>query len=191
MPGDPLATSEEVLPGAGSFDDGQYIRATRFGTFKLDLKTGTATVDPATSVPAQLQEGDYVYGRVTMIKPSMAGVEVLAVEGNQRIVTGDTNGTLHVSKIADRYVQDVGREYRLHDVVRARVIGVKPSVQLTTDDPKCGAILCLCLKCREGLRKVGRGLECPNCGRRDTRNIAADYGKVHLSALVALKVPQT
>lgn len=191
FPGDVLSTSEELLPGSGAFDDGQNLIATRIGVFKIDKRTHQAVVEPATSVPAQLHEGDYVYGRVTMLKPSMAGVEVLAIEGSDRGITGDTNGTLHVSKIAERYVQDVAREYRLHDVVRARVMETKPSVQLSTQDPRCGAILALCLKCRHNMKKVAKALECPNCGRRDTRNIAPDYGQVRVPATVALQVPQT
>ena len=86
----------------------------------------------------------------------MAGVEVLAVEGNARVIVGDTNGTLHVSKIAKRYVRDVGAEYHLGDIVRARVIQVKPSVQLTTEEQNCGCIKALCGRCRIGSRAAPR-----------------------------------
>jgi len=139
-----------------------------------------AFVAPATSVPADLAMGDFVLGEITMLKPAMAGVNVLHVEGKDRVIVGDTNGTLHVSKIAKRYVRDVGQEYRLGDIVRAEVIGVKPSVQLTTEGERGGAILALCLRCRFGLKKTQKALECPNCGRREMRNIAPDYGEVKL-----------
>lgn len=191
FPGDVLAASEELLPGEGVFDDGHNLRAARIGVFRLDPKTMTAGVEPATSVPSQLRIGDYVFARINMLKSSMAGAEVLTVEGSNRMVTGDTNGTLHVSKIARRYVVDVSREYRLDDMVRAKIIDVKPSVQLATDDPRCGAILCLCLTCRTSLKRVGKALECPNCGRRDTRNVAPDYGKVFVPAFVVLQVPES
>lgn len=191
LPGDALAYAEEFLPGPGVFDDGTFLRAARLGTFQVDARDMRISVAPATSVPSTLHEGDYVFGKITMLKPSMAGVEVLHVEGATRNVAGDTNGTLHVSKIAKRYVQDVGREYRLGDIVRARVLEVKPSVQLATEDERCGAILCLCLRDRFPLKKAGKGLECPGCGKRDTRNIARDYGEVYIPASVALQVPQT
>lgn len=124
--------------------------------------------------------GDWVLGEITMLKPAMAGVNVLHVEGKERVIVGDTNGTLHVSKIAKRYVRDVGQEYRLGDIVRAEVIGVKPSVQLTTEGERGGAVLALCLRCRFALKKIQKALECPNCGRREVRNIAPDYGEVML-----------
>lgn len=191
LPGDPLATSEELLPGVGTYDDGTYLRSAWLGTFEIEPREMRCIVKPLPSIPAQLQVGDYVYGKVGMLKSSMAGVEVLAIEGVERIIVGDTNGTLHVSKIARRYVEDVSREYRLGDVIRAKVLQVKPSVQLATDDNRCGAILALCLRCRNGLRRTGKALECPYCGRRDTRNTAPDYGQVRVPAAVALQVPQT
>lgn len=180
FPGDALATSEELLPGPGTHDDGTNIIATRIGTFRIDPNEMRAVVDPATSVPADLAMGDFVYGQITMLKPAMAGVEVLAVEGKTRVIVGDTNGTLHVSKIARRYVRDVGEEYRLGDIIRAEVLSVKPSVQLSTDNERGGCILALCVRCRFGLKKIGKALECPNCGRREVRNIAPDYGAVPL-----------
>ncbi|HLE47527.1 MAG TPA: exosome complex RNA-binding protein Csl4 [Candidatus Thermoplasmatota archaeon] len=180
FPGDVLATSEELLPGPGSHDDGTNVVATRIGQFEVEPNEMRAVVKPLTSVPPRVRMGDYVLGQVMMIKPAMAGVEVLAVEDEPRVIPGDTNGTLHVSKIAQKYVRDVGEEYRLGDVIRARVLSVKPSIQLTTDEQRCGCIKALCLRCRKGLNKVGRGLECPNCGRREMRNIAPDYGQVKL-----------
>lgn len=186
--GDPLATIEELLPGEGTFDDSGIIRAARIGTYEIDTRDMKCVVKPATRVPAFLHEGDRVYGVIEMLKPVMAGVRVLCVEGNARMVAGDTNGTLHVSKVAKRYVQDVGREYRLGDIVRAKVIDTKPSIQLSTDERDCGTIIALCLRDRFPLQKAGKGLECPNCGRQEMRNLAPDYGRVEVPARVALMV---
>lgn len=189
LPGDALAFAEEFLPGSGTFDDGTYLRAARFGKFEVDSKDMRAAVVPATSIPSVVKVGDFIFGKITMLKPSMAGVEVLHVEGDTRGVAGDTNGTLHVSKISNRYVQDVSREYRLGDIIRAGVVETKPSIQLSTDHERCGAILCLCLRDRFPLKKVGKGLECPVCLKKDARNTAPDYGQVYIPASVALQVP--
>lgn len=182
FPGDVLATSEELLPGPGTHDDGTNIVATRIGVFHVEPNEMRAMVDPLTSVPTALEMGDFILGDVGMVKPAMAGVEVLAVEGKPRVIVGDTNGTLHVSKIAKRYVRDVANEYRIGDIIRAQVIGVKPSVQLSTEDPRCGCILALCTRCRMPMKKAAKSLECANCGRQDLRNIAPDYGQVPLPA---------
>jgi exosome complex component CSL4 len=154
--------------------------ATRIGKFHLDPNEMRAVVEPLTSVPAQMKLGDYVLGEVMMIKPSMCAIEVLGVENNDRVIVGDTNGTLHVSKIARRYVKDVGNEYRLGDIVRAQVISLKPSVQLSTEETRWGCIKALCSRCRFGLVTIEKALECTNCGRREMRNLAPDYGKVQL-----------
>lgn len=185
LPGDPLAMSEEYLPGEGAVEDGQYLRAARFGQFEVDPGEMRVVVKPMTSTPARVHEGDYVFGLIRVLKPQMSAVNVLHIEGTERIVTGDRDGTLHVSKVAKRYVSDLGREYRLGDIIRARVIQSHPSVQLSTEDSRCGAILCRCLTCRTPMDLRGQGLECGFCGRRDTRNLAPDYGEVYVSGYVA------
>lgn len=177
MPGDALAASEEVLPGDGTYDDGLEIRAARVGRFRIDPDEHKAVVDALTSTPAVVRVGQTIIGRVYMLKPVMAGVNVEQIVGQDRVVSGDTNGTLHVSKIADRYVEDVGREYRLGDLLRCQVIQVEPSIQLTTDFDGGGCVKAFCLRCRNGLILNGKSLECPNCGRRETRNLAPDYGE--------------
>lgn len=175
-PGDVLAMSEELLAGPGTYDDGAQIRAARIGTFLVDSGDMKAFVDPKTSVPVILQRGDVVIGEINMTRPQMAGVTVVAKMGVRRPISSDTNGTLHVSKIAQRYVQDAGQEFRLGDIIRAKVISVDPSVQLATDHREYGVIKALCVRCRFTLQAQGRELECPNCGNRETRYTAEDYG---------------
>ena len=109
----------------------------------------------------------------------MAICEVVAVEGKGREVTGDTNGTIHVSKLSQEYVQEVGKEVRPSDIIRARVTQVKPSVQLTTASEHLGVIKALCRKCRQPLVKVEKGLYCATCDRPDYRKMADDYGDVN------------
>ena len=46
-PGTPLAYSEELLPGAGTYDDGTQIRASVYGTERIDPETMAVTVQPA------------------------------------------------------------------------------------------------------------------------------------------------
>ncbi len=177
MPGDALAASEEVLPGDGTYDDGYEIRAARLGRFRIDPDEHKAVVEAVTSTPAVVRVGQTIIGRVYMLKPVMAGVNVEQIVGQNRVVSGDTNGTLHVSKIADKYVEDVGREYRLGDLLRCKVIQVEPSIQLSTDFDGGGCVKAFCLRCRHGLSPKGHGLECLNCGRNETRYLAPDYGE--------------
>jgi exosome complex component CSL4 len=102
----------------------------------------------------------------------------VVAEGKSRNITGDTNGTIHVSKLSQEYVQDVGREVRPSDIIRAKVTQVKPSIQLTTAGAHYGVVKALCRKCRQPLLKVEKGLYCNTCERGDMRKLADDYGDV-------------
>src|ERR1041385_2117739 len=83
-PGTPLAYSEELLPGPGTFDDGTQIRAAVYGTERIDPETMGITVQPAGRSVASIERGDIVVGQVTYIKPeALASVKILAVRGKE------------------------------------------------------------------------------------------------------------
>lgn len=183
MPGEQLSTSEELLPGDGTFEENGIIRAARIGTYIVDEKHRTAEVKPATSIPVVLQKGDVVVARVTMAKSTMIIAEVVHVAGKSRAISSDTDATIHVKEIAQGYIKDASTEYKSEDLIRAKVIQVKPSVQLETKDRTLGAIKALCSKCRHPLIKKSHGLECENCGNKEHRRIAEDYGAIDLTKL--------
>jgi len=183
MPGDQLSTSEELLPGEGTFEENGIIRAARIGLYHINEKHRTAEVQPVTSTPVTLNKGDTVIARVTMAKSTMIIVEVVHVAGKPRAVSGDTDATIHVKEIAPGYVKDASSEYKAEDFIRAKVIQVKPSVQLETRERNLGAIRALCTRCRHPLVKKHQGLECENCGNKEHRRIAEDYGELDLQKL--------
>ena len=183
MPGDQLSTSEELLPGDGTFEEDGIIRAARIGTYVVDEKHRTAEVKPASSTPVLLKKGDIVIAKVTAAKPTMIIAEVLHVTGKNRSISGDADATIHVKEIAQGFIKDASTEYKSEDYVRAKVIQVKPSVQLQTKDRNFGAIKALCSKCRHTLVKKSHGLECENCGNKEHRRIAEDYGELDLKKL--------
>ena len=176
-PGTVLAYSEEYLPGSGVYDDGTQLRAAVFGTTRVDPKTLTIEVRPAGRAVASIEKGDIVVGEVTYIKPEvLASVRILAVRGKEgRSLLQVVEGTLHVSKIDARYIQDVSKEYRGGDLIRAKVIGLKGGPQLATDRPDLG---CIRASSREGTLLVldGRRLKDPETGEVEYRKIADDYG---------------
>jgi exosome complex component CSL4 len=107
----------------------------------------------------------------------MVIADVVGVEGNPRAVSGGTLGSIHVSKISEGYTSDVWKEFRIGDVIRAKVVQVKPSLQLSTDRPNLGVLLGLCTKCRMPLVKKDKTLLCNNCQRSELRKMALDYGR--------------
>jgi exosome complex component CSL4 len=183
MPGDQLSTSEELLPGEGTFEENGIIRASRIGTYVVDEKHRTATVKPVSSTPVILKKGDIVIAKVIVAKSTMIIADVVHVAGKNRSVSGDTDATIHVKEIAQGFIKDASTEYKTDDYIRAKVIQVKPSVQLQTKDRDFGAIKALCSKCRHVLIKKSHGLECENCGNKEHRRIADDYGALDLQKL--------
>jgi exosome complex component CSL4 len=179
-PGTPLAYSEELLPGANTYDDGTQIRAAVFGTQHIDPETMAVSVRPAGKAAAGIERGDIVVGQVTYIKPeALASVKILGVRGKEgRSMLQTLEGTLHVSKIDARYIKFVDEEYKGGDLLRARVIGMKGGPQLATDKPDLG---CVKAWSADGVALVRDGnssnrLKDPETGQLHYRKLASDYG---------------
>ena len=86
-----------------------------------------------------------------------------------------------MSKISPNYTDDVGKELRKGDYIRARVTAVKPSLQLTTKDENLGVIRSRCSKCKTEM-VIGKngGLFCRECRYSSPRKLANDYGNVKI-----------
>lgn len=176
-PGTPLAYSEELLPGPGTYDDGTQIRAAVYGVQHIDPETMAVSVRAAGTAVATIERGDIVVGQVTYIKPeALASVKILAVRGKEgRSLLQPLEGTLHASKIDARFVKYVDDEYRGGDLIRAKVIQLKGGPQLATDKPDLG-----CIKAwgPDGapLVRDGNRLKDPETGQVYHRKLASDYG---------------
>ncbi|MDH7506479.1 MAG: exosome complex RNA-binding protein Csl4 [Candidatus Thermoplasmatota archaeon] len=181
FPGDQVSTSEELLPGEGTFEEDGIIRASRLGIFSIDEKHKKALVKPLTSIPTEIKKNDIVLAQVNSVKSNMVIAEVLHVIGKKRPISGDTNGTLRVSEISMSYVKEPSTEFNIGDIIRAKVIQVVPSLQLTTKDKNLGVIKANCSNCRQILYKKGNILECNNCGNKEKRKLAIDYGEYDIN----------
>jgi exosome complex component CSL4 len=176
-PGTPLAYSEEVLPGEGTYDDGTQIRAAVFGKERMDPETMTLSIQPAGKSVAAIEKGDIVVGQVSYIKPeTLASVKILAVRGKEgRSLLQSVEGTLHIGKIDARYVKSVEDEYRTGDFIRAKVIGLKGGPQLATDKPDLGVIRAFGPSGNQ-LVQEGKRLKDLETGQVFHRKLANDYG---------------
>ena len=181
MPGDEVAVEEEYAAGEGTFADNGTVYASQVGTLVLDDDECTASV-VCPNPPNILKKGDIVYAVVADIRNTMATADVVAKEGTSKNVGGETYATIHVSKISPKYTDDVSKELRKGDYIRAVVTETKPSLQLATKDKHLGCIRALCSKCKtEMVRdKKGEGLYCPECRYAMPRKLADDYGDVVL-----------
>ena len=171
LPGDEVAVAEEFMPAEGTYEQDGKILSSLAGDLELDQEEKVAKVFPKNPL-VTLKNGDSVFCRITDVRASMAICEILGAEGKDRDITGDTSGTIHISKLSSEYVQDVGREFRPGDLIRAKVIQTKPSVQLSTQEPHFGVLRALCRKCRCNMTKHGKSLKCEPCERVENRKVA-------------------
>jgi exosome complex component CSL4 len=184
LPGDQVSTSEELLPGEGTFEEDGIIRASRAGVYVVDEKQKRATIQPLTSIPVEIKKGDIVLAEVESVRSSMIIANVIHVTGKQRALSGDTNATLRVSEIANTYVKDPATEFSPGDIIRAKVTQVRPSLQLITKDSRdLGVIKAVCSKCRHPLIRKDNVLECMNCNNKERRKTAEDYGNFDIHKL--------
>lgn len=177
VPGEEVAVAEEYMPDAGTYEYDGKILSTLAGELELDKDKMVARVSAANPMNL-LKVGDSVFCRVTDVRAAMAICEILGAEGKERGITGETSATIHISKLSSEYVQEVGREMRPNDLVRAKVIQTSPSVQLSTQEPHFGVVKALCRKCRAPMARQGKSLRCEPCERVENRKLADDYGDI-------------
>ncbi|MFA7622329.1 MAG: exosome complex RNA-binding protein Csl4 [Candidatus Methanomethylophilaceae archaeon] len=180
FPGDEIAVEEEYAASDGTFASDGKIYASQIGDLVLDDEECIARVI-SPNPPNVLKEGDVVYAIVADIRKTMATADVVAKEGTERQVGGETYATIHVSKISPGYTEDVSKELRKGDFIRDRVIGIKPSLQLTTKEEHLGVIRSLCSRCKgEFVKKGENKLYCEECKYSMPRKLADDYGDVQI-----------
>jgi exosome complex component CSL4 len=181
FPGDELAVAEEFVAGPGTYEENGMVHAAWLGEAYLDPTEFVASVRPVTKTPVVLREGDEVLGVIHDTRSSMAIVDVCArVDQPFREIAGDTNGTLHVSKVSDDYVSSMDDAFKRGDIIRAKVISTDPSLQITTKEPPLGIVKSRCPRCSADMAARGEGrdrvLVCPECDWKDLGKISTLYG---------------
>ncbi|MEM3965825.1 MAG: exosome complex RNA-binding protein Csl4, partial [Thermoplasmata archaeon] len=131
-PGEFLGTIEEYVPGTNVLEMEGKIYSSVLGKVEINQKHMTINVRPIQELPI-LKIGEIVYGIVQELYNEFVIVTVVGIEGMEReIVGGRQDGIIHISKVSDKYVDEIGKMFRIGDIVRAKVIKSKPSLQLTT-----------------------------------------------------------
>jgi len=179
LPGEEIAVAEEFEPGEGTYERNGLVFVAVPGVLELDSENRVARVR-AFNPPAELKVGDIAYGVVDDIRGMMATATILAIHGRARQISGQSEGTIHISNVSEDYTEDIHDKFRLGDIIRAKVIQVKPSLQLTTAEPDLGVVKALCSVCRGPLEMRDRDLYCPRDERTERRKLAADYADLRL-----------
>ncbi|OFV67950.1 RNA-binding protein [Methanosarcinales archaeon] len=177
LPGDIIGISEEYTTGEGAFDEKGNIYATIVGTVVEDPKKRVIGVKPLCDAPPVIKRGDIVYGTVSGIKSSVVLVDLAFIEGSEnREIAGDIMAAIHVSNVKKSYVSDLKHEFGYQDIIKGRILD-PATLRIDTTHPRHGVIKAFCSKCKVGMIRKNKVLECPECERTETRKISSDYGK--------------
>ena len=174
MPGDELATSEEYISGEGTYEDNGTIFSAVIGQKDFDESEKIARVKPFNPTKI-LKPGDIVLGQVTNVSNSIANINISGLDCTGKMVGHNLSGVVHISKIKGDYTEDARREFRVGDLIRARVEQISPSLQLATNAEELGVLKALCLRCRGVLSNKDGTLFCPVCDRSESRKLAGDF----------------
>lgn len=177
LPGDKLAITEELRAGKGTYEANGEIFSSIIGIFRIDRKRMMAEVEPITSVPLVIKEGDIVACEVKQTGDAMVICRIIHIANKKRQIAGEKDVAIHISNISDEYVEDIGKKYRIGDIVRAKIIKAEPVLQATTKGKEFGVIKAYCTNCRNPLIRKNKLLECKVCGSVEERKIADDYGE--------------
>jgi exosome complex component CSL4 len=177
MPGDFLGTAEEFIPGPGAYEEGGKVYSSATGAVLLDTTHKQASVSSNVPEPPVLKKGDIVIGSVEDVREQSANVQIAMSRGNEgRALPLPDYGTIHISQTRGSYVRQLSTEFKVGDIVRAKVLDVaREPIRLSTSDSDLGVIFAACSNCRSPLELEGNKLRCPNCGNLESRKLAKDY----------------
>ena len=176
LPGELLGTAEEFVPGRGPYEHNGQVFAALLGHPSYDNQARSVTVRALHDIP-HLSEGETVYARVDEIKSAMLVCTVLRSTETERAVPGFPEGTVHISKAKESYVENLNREFAVGDLIKARVLQGYPTVKLTTQSADLGVVSARCSECHGPMTSTGKDLLCSRCGHRESRKISSDYGR--------------
>lgn len=182
IPGEFLGTEEEYLAGEGTYIEGESIRASVCGTLlEQNRRLSVAHGTPLRAYGV----GSIIIGRVENIVEPIALVSMqmggALEQADERFGDNPDYAVLHASMIKRGYVRNVRDEYRIGDIIRAKIVDMRNGeMRLSTDSEELGAIKAFCSKCRHPLRQEGRLLKCEQCKATENRKLAKDYRKAQI-----------
>lgn len=179
LPGDFLTTEEEFFAGKNTFENGSgKIYSTSIGLAEFKEKERKVEVKQKKSLNL-LDAGSVITGQVILVKDSRLVISILKAEKNgEKKIPLNSSAVLLISNVSQGFVKNLRDEFRVGDIIKAKVISVSPqSIEVTTSYSDLGVIKAYCVKCRNALELSGRELKCRNCGSVEGRKISSDYGK--------------
>jgi len=176
VPGERLGVIEEFIPDSGTYVKDGVIYSKIVGRALLDLLNKRVSVYPLVNGELIPKVSSIVVGQIGNAQSDNVLVKIFKIE-NKRL-SGEFSGILHVSDVSDRYIDQMSDVCKPGDIVRAKVISGKNRVfHLSTNDKNLGIVYAFCSRCGNLLEPQRYELHCPKCGNTENRKMAPDYGK--------------
>lgn len=178
LPGDSLGVTEEYVPAEWTYEDEGKIRSLVAGIVSVDNRNKRISIVPKTSSPSVLKNGIVVFGQISEVRGQRALLKIERTKDTARGLVTSFSGGIHISQADKGYVAKLTDEFRIGDLVEARVTKVigLDNVDLTTAENELGVIKAMCTNCRHYMKQTGKSeVTCPNCGRKERRKISSSY----------------
>jgi len=176
IPGERLGVIEEFIPDSGTYSKDGVIYSKIVGRALVDLLNKRVSVYPLVKEATVPKMGIEVVGQVGNAQSDNVLVRIFRV--GSKDVSGVFTGILHISDVADRYVNSMNEVCKPGDIIRAKVISEKNQIyHLTTSDKNLGVLYGFCGRCGNLLESQRHEMLCPKCGNIEERKTAFDYGK--------------
>ena len=176
VPGERLGVIEEFIPDSGTYVKDGVIYSKIVGRALIDLLNKRVSVYPLVSGELVPKVSSIVVGQIGNAQSDNVLVRIFKLENKG--LSGEFSGILHVSDVSDRYIDQMSDVCKPGDIVRAKVISGKNRIfHLSTNDKNLGIVYAFCSRCGNLLEPQRYELQCPKCGNRENRKMAPDYGK--------------
>ena len=176
VPGERLGVIEEFIPDSGTYVKDGVIYSKIVGRALLDLLNKRVSVYPLVKSELAPKVSSTVVGQIGNAQSDNVLVRIFKIENKG--LSGEFSGILHISDVSDRYVDSMNDVCKPGDIVRAKVISGKNRIfHLSTNDKNLGIVYAFCSRCGSLLEPQRYELHCPKCGNTENRKIAPDYGK--------------
>ena len=176
VPGERLGVIEEFIPDSGTYVRDGVIYSKIVGRELLDLLNKRVSVYPLFNGELVPKVSSTVVGQIGNAQSDNVLVKIFKIE-NKRL-SGEFGGILHVSDVSDRYIDSISDVCKPGDIIRAKVISGKNRIfHLSMNDKNLGVVYAFCSRCGTLLEPQRYELHCPKCANTENRKIAPDYGK--------------
>lgn len=185
IPGDRIKTVEEIMGGAGTFEEEGVVYSSVFGKLVMDSEDLLVEIKSGAISNRFLMGGDMVVCRVISITGHDAELRVLRKLGPRREMPAPLSCELRISDASNEYVHLMEDAVRVNDIIVGDVVRGYPSVLIGIISEKTGVIYAECQECGGSLERVGDNrIGCGECDISRSGTLSSMYGECELFDLL-------